>query len=307
MVEMSGDRRTSCTAMTERSLVVLDEIGRGTSTFDGISIAWAVAEAMVRAPREDAVRDALPRARGARGRARQRRQLLGGGEALRGRGVFLYRRRARRGEPQLRHRGRASRGRPRGGDRAGPGVARALRRSGEAESASRQRWTTQPVRGSRRAAARQEQLPRAFRARVAAIHPESLTPLEALNLLRRLVEEAQEAAIIAVGVRPGGTGGGGGRRWRCGSRDRQKAFAGRRSACSRSLPRAGAAGAAGVRDSAGIDPSAASTRIVVEVDGQFRYRSPRQRGLAVAVLRRHRERASTQTEAAHATGFGPAA
>jgi DNA mismatch repair protein MutS len=29
---------------TSRSLLVLDEIGRGTSTFDGISIAWAVAE-----------------------------------------------------------------------------------------------------------------------------------------------------------------------------------------------------------------------------------------------------------------------
>ena len=29
---------------TDRSLVILDEIGRGTGTFDGISIAWAVAE-----------------------------------------------------------------------------------------------------------------------------------------------------------------------------------------------------------------------------------------------------------------------
>jgi DNA mismatch repair protein MutS len=31
-------------AATSRSLVVLDEIGRGTATFDGLSIAWAVAE-----------------------------------------------------------------------------------------------------------------------------------------------------------------------------------------------------------------------------------------------------------------------
>ncbi len=35
---------------TRRSLIVLDEIGRGTSTFDGLSIAWSVAEYLHSAP-----------------------------------------------------------------------------------------------------------------------------------------------------------------------------------------------------------------------------------------------------------------
>jgi DNA mismatch repair protein MutS len=34
---------------TPRSLILLDEIGRGTATFDGLSIAWAVAEHLARA------------------------------------------------------------------------------------------------------------------------------------------------------------------------------------------------------------------------------------------------------------------
>ncbi len=43
MVEMQ-ETANILHAATSRSLVVLDEIGRGTATFDGLSIAWAVAE-----------------------------------------------------------------------------------------------------------------------------------------------------------------------------------------------------------------------------------------------------------------------
>lgn len=46
MVEMSETAYILNNA-TSRSLVILDEIGRGTTTFDGISIAWAVAEHLI--------------------------------------------------------------------------------------------------------------------------------------------------------------------------------------------------------------------------------------------------------------------
>ena len=113
---------------SERSLVILDEIGRGTATFDGLSIAWASVEHLHEfesLPRT--LRDAFPRADGAGGEAAAPFERHDARQGVGRRGDLPARGRSGGGRPVLRNPGRPSR-RPAGfGDRPGarrPGPTR---------------------------------------------------------------------------------------------------------------------------------------------------------------------------------------
>ena len=90
----------------ERALVILDEIGRGTATFDGLSIAWAAIEHLhEQQPLPRAVRHALPRDDRARRQAAAAAQRHDAGQGMAGRRRVPARSRRRRRRPLLRHPG----------------------------------------------------------------------------------------------------------------------------------------------------------------------------------------------------------
>jgi DNA mismatch repair protein MutS len=191
MVEMS-ETAAILQGMTERSLVVLDEIGRGTSTFDGISIAWAVAEAMLARRVKTLFATHYHELAALEGEHELAENFSVAVRRYKGSVIFLYRiaegptsgsygievaRLAGVPEPVIK-KARAILAR----FESGEGI-------GAASGGQLSLFSARPSQPQGRG----ETAAEAFAARVAAVQPEAMTPLEALNLLARLVEEAKAA------------------------------------------------------------------------------------------------------------------
>jgi DNA mismatch repair protein MutS len=180
---------------TERSLVLLDEVGRGTSTYDGLSLAWAVTEALHESERGGPrtlfathyheltdLEDRLPRLRNRTVRVAEERgeivflHQIGPGRADRSYGIHVAQL-AGVPEPVLRRARELLGHLEEGGARpdpipaAGPDGARAASKEDRG-------GVTREERG-------------ALLRKLADLPVETLTPLDALNELSRLRDEAR--------------------------------------------------------------------------------------------------------------------
>ena len=176
---------------TDRSLVLLDEVGRGTSTYDGLSLAWAVTESLHEGPAARPrtlfathyheltdLESTLPRLRNRTVRVEERGHeivflhSIAPGRADRSYGIHVAKL-AGVPEPVLR-RAREILARLESGDQGGePAVARAM--------------------GSDGARPMPPLLENALAREIAKLSVESMTPLDALNELARLRDRAQES------------------------------------------------------------------------------------------------------------------
>src|SRR6267142_334735 len=174
---------------TDRSLVLLDEIGRGTSTYDGLSLAWAVTESLHEGPGARPrtlfathyheltdLESTLPRLRNRNVRVSETDgrivflHAIAPGRADRSYGIHVAK---LAGVPE-------------------PVLHRAREILHELESGERP-----PVRGSSDGGAAPAGMPPGFLAALAGelsrLSVESMTPLDALNELARLRDRAQES------------------------------------------------------------------------------------------------------------------
>ena len=190
--DLAGGRSTFMVEMTEaanilnnataRSLVLMDEIGRGTSTYDGLSLAWACARQLIRELKcytlfathyfeLTSLADELA------GCANVHLDATEHGEDL----VFLHAVREGPGEPKLRIAGRATGGRAR---RRALEARRYLagleRRDHAAEAAHGQQWLPLDTASDPAEAAVLAELRR--------LDPDTLTPRDAQAALYRLRE-----------------------------------------------------------------------------------------------------------------------
>ncbi len=191
MVEMRETARLLA-GLEERSLILLDEVGRGTSTYDGLAIAWSVAEHLHERSRAKvlfathfhelvALAQTRPRVKNLSMAVREwngeviflRRVVEQ--PASRSYGIEVAR---LAGLPAaVVARAREILARLEQGELAGAGVAGLLQESAQAEPAHAMQPTLFESAQSR------------VIAELKAVDPEALTPLEALNLLARLKEQ----------------------------------------------------------------------------------------------------------------------
>ena len=194
MVEMS-ETAAILEGMSERSLVVLDEIGRGTSTFDGISIAWAVAEAMLARRVKTLFATHYHELAALEGEHDLAGNFSVAIRRYKGSVIFLYR--IVEGPTSGSYGIEVARlaGVPESViDKARTILAKF--ESGEGiGGASSGQLSLFALRGAQSPSPSGgvESAAEDLRARLAAVEPDALSPLEALNLLARLVEEAKAA------------------------------------------------------------------------------------------------------------------